>query len=43
MVVDILNGKTIEVIKIANNKISRPHIFNKNMYLIKDNAIVRIN
>ena len=32
-----------ELEKISGSKISRPYVFNKNIYLIKDNAIVRIN
>ncbi len=43
LIINALDGKTIETVKITGSKISRPHIFNKNMYLIKDNAIVRIN
>ena len=43
LVINTLDGKTVEVIKVSGSRISRPHIFNKNMYLIKDNAIVRIN
>ena len=43
LIINTLDGKTVEVAKITGSKISRPHIFNKKMYLIKDNAIVRIN
>ena len=43
IVIKVFDGKTAEVVKIASNKISRPHIYNKNMYLIKDNAILKIN
>ena len=43
LVINALDGETIESIKITGSKISRPHIFNKIMYLIKDNAIVKIN
>ena len=31
-----------KVIKINNSKISRPYVLNNNMYLIKDNAIAKI-
>ena len=31
-----------DVIKINNSKISRPYIFNNSMYLIKDNALTKI-
>jgi len=40
---DTINGKSIDIIKIANSKISRPHVQNEYMYLIKDNAIIKIN
>tara|TARA_Y100000590_G_scaffold468326_1_gene650689 strand:- start:41 stop:1342 length:1302 start_codon:yes stop_codon:yes gene_type:complete len=43
IIVDIINGKSIDIIKLANSKISRPHILDKNMYLIKDDAIIKIN
>ncbi len=43
LIINTLDGKTVEVAKITGSKISRPHIFNKKMYLIKDNAIVKIN
>ena len=28
---------------IANNKISRPSVKNGNMYLVKDNSIIKLN
>ncbi len=40
--VGIEDGKTKDVIKIDNNKISRPYIINKQMYILRDNAIIRI-
>ena len=40
---DIINGKSIDIIKIARSRISRPHILDENMYLIKDDAIIKIN
>ena len=40
---DIIDGKSIDIIKIAGSKISRPHILDENMYLIKDDAIIKIN
>lgn len=43
LVINLSNGKTTEVVKIANSKISRPHIHNNNMYLIKSNAILKVN
>ena len=43
LVIDILNGKTKSVLKIDNEKISRPIIMNKNLFVVKDNAIIRLN
>ena len=43
LVIDIKSGKTISTLKIDNDKISRPHILNKNLYLVKDNAIIKLN
>ena len=31
-----------KITKIYNSKISRPYILNKSMYLIKDNALAKI-
>ncbi len=42
-VVDILSGKTQSVIKIDNKKISRPKVLNQNLYIAKDNSIVKLN
>jgi len=43
ILVDVINGKPIDIIKVANSKISRPHVQNEYMYLIKDNEIIKIN
>ena len=40
--VNITDGKNEEIIKIDNGKISRPYILKKAMYILKDNAVVRI-
>ena len=37
------NGNINNIIKVDNNKISRPWIKNNNMYLIKDNSILKLN
>ena len=41
--VDIVNGKPIKIVKIDNEKISRPYILNKKMYILKDKAILKLN
>jgi outer membrane protein assembly factor BamB len=43
IVIDILSGKISSILKIDNKKISKPFIKNKNLYLIKDSAIIRLN
>ena len=43
LIIDIASGKTISILKIDNEKISKPFIQNKNLFLIKDNAIIKLN
>ncbi len=43
LVIDISSGKTISTLKIDNEKISRPFILDKNLFVIKDNAIIKLN
>ena len=43
LIIDIKSGKTISTLKVDNDKISRPFIMNKNLYLVKDNAIIKLN
>ena len=43
LVIDIKSGKTISTLKIDNGKISRPFVLNKNLFLVKDNAIIKLN
>ena len=43
MVIDISSGKTISTVKIDNEKISRPKILGNNLFVIKDNAIIKLN
>ena len=42
-VIDILTGRTISILKIDNEKISRPIILDKNLFVIKDNAIIKLD
>ena len=42
-VVDIKLGKTKSIIKIDNNKISKPFVLNQNMFLIKDDSIIKLD
>lgn len=43
LVVDINSGITKNILKIDSKKISRPAIFNKNLFIITDNSIIRLN
>ena len=43
IIVDISTGKSKFIIKIDNEKISRPFILDKNLFIIKKNAIVKFN
>ena len=43
LVVDTTSGKTISILKIDNEKISRPFIINEDLFVIKDNAIIKLN
>ena len=41
--VSIDDGKTKDIIKIDSSKISRPYIFNKKMYVLSNNSIIKID
>ena len=41
--IETLNGKPIDIKKIDNEKISRPYILNNNMFIVRDNAILKLN
>ena len=43
LVIDIATGKTVSILKIDNEKISRPFILDQNLFLIKNNAIIKLN
>jgi len=43
LTVNINNGKIKNLIKVHNNKITRPFIITNNLYVIKDDAIVKLN
>ena len=42
LVIDVSTGKTQSILKIDNNKISKPFISNKNLYLVKDNLLIKL-
>ena len=41
--IDIATGIQENIVKLHGSKISRPYVHNGNMYLIKDNAIIKSN
>ena len=43
LIINIKTGKVNKVLKIDSDKISRPFVLNKNMYVVKDNAIIKLN
>jgi len=43
MVIDIKSGKLKSILKLDNEKISRPFILDRNLYVAKDNAIIRLD
>ena len=43
MIIDIITGRTKSMLKIDNDKISRPFVLNQNLYIIKENSIIRLN
>ena len=43
LVIDIKTGKTISTLKIDNETISRPFVSKNNLFLAKDNAIIKLN
>ncbi len=43
VIIETLTGKPIDIKKIDNEKISRPYILNDDMYIIKDNAVLKLN
>ena len=42
-VIDIRTGKTSKILKIDNDRISRPFILNRNLFVVKDNAIIKLD
>jgi outer membrane protein assembly factor BamB len=43
VVIDIKSGKTTSILKLDNEKISRPFVLNQNLYIIKDNSIIKLD
>ena len=43
IIIDVLTGRPQVVVKIDSEKISRPYIFNNEMFVVRDNAILKLN
>ncbi len=43
IVIDIKTGRSKNILKIDNGKISRPYVLNNNMYIVRDNSIIKLN
>jgi len=43
MVIDLKSGRLKSILKLDNEKISRPHIIDENLYVVKDNAIIKLD
>ena len=42
IIADIISGKVLSILKIDNTIISRPFVLNQNIFVIKENAIIRL-
>ena len=42
IIIEILTGKPLDIIKIDSQKISRPYILNNKMFIVRDNAIIKL-
>ena len=43
LIIDIASGQSISTLKIDNEKIAQPFIIDKELFVIKDNAIIKLN
>jgi outer membrane protein assembly factor BamB len=43
LVINVETGLTSSILKIAKGKISRPSVLNQNLYIIKENSIIKLN
>ena len=43
LIIDVISGEVIKSMKIDNEEISRPFLKNDNFFLIKDNAIIKLD
>ena len=43
LIINFLDGKTEKILKIDNQKISRPFVFDTSIVLLKDDSVIRLN
>ena len=43
LVIEVKSGTTKSILNIDGDKISRPFVLGKNLYLVKNNAIIKLN
>lgn len=43
LIINVNNGRVSKILKIDNEKVSRPFVFNKSIILVKSNAVIRLN
>ena len=43
IIIDTLTGKSENILNIDRDKISRPFVLNQELFIIKDNSIIRLN
>ena len=43
IIINVSTGQPISLLKIDSGKISRPFVLNQNLYIIKENSIIRLN
>tara|TARA_Y100001970_G_scaffold260676_1_gene342989 strand:+ start:1209 stop:2507 length:1299 start_codon:yes stop_codon:yes gene_type:complete len=43
LIININDGRVDKILKIDNEKVSRPFVFNKSIILVKNNSVIRLN
>ncbi len=43
LIININDGRVDKILKISNEKVSRPFVFNKSIILVKNNSVIRLN
>ncbi len=43
LIINVNDGRVSKILKIDNEKVSRPFVFNKSLILVKNNSVIRLN